>query len=233
MYRYTKALAIALVLATTAACSNKAKQETAFSLWVNSTKVPCEGVAPMQCLQVQRGNNDPAVEKWEYFYSSIEGFNFEPGYIYQLSVIERQLEPENTPADAPSSSYHLVKVIQKKVPAELPLNDIWALQQLAGAEIEIPDDGLSQRPTLEINVAERRFNGNDSCNQIFGTIDTLDTQAIIFGNAASTKMACPEMALADRFHNALETVRGYRIKGLELHLQDESGNTQLVFKKVD
>ena len=52
----------------------------------------------MQCLQVQK--NDTIVPgKWQSFYSAIEGFNFQTGYIYKLSISETKIDPAKVPAD--------------------------------------------------------------------------------------------------------------------------------------
>ena len=51
---------------------------------VNSARVPCVGVAPMNCLQVKRGA-EPTGD-WQHFYSQIDGFDYEPGYLYRLLV---------------------------------------------------------------------------------------------------------------------------------------------------
>src|SRR6267378_2391763 len=56
-------------------------------------RVPCVGVAPMQCLSV-REHPDPA---WTLFYDEIEGFFFEPGYQYTIRVAVRTVN--NPPAD--------------------------------------------------------------------------------------------------------------------------------------
>ena len=50
--------------------------------------------------------------RWEFFYESIQGFDFEPGYIYTLEV---RLEDRGTEIqDVGRYAYHLVKVIEKK-----------------------------------------------------------------------------------------------------------------------
>ena len=49
--------------------------------------------------------------RWEFFYDSIEGFDFEPGFIYTLEV---RLEDRGTEIqDVGRYAYHLVKVIEK------------------------------------------------------------------------------------------------------------------------
>ena len=77
--------------------------------WVNSSKAPCVGVGPMECLQVRRSESGP----WELFYSQIDGFSYEAGYIYKLKVQEEILDPATVPADASSIRYTLVSVEEK------------------------------------------------------------------------------------------------------------------------
>ena len=50
--------------------------------------------------------------RWEFFYESVQGFEFEPGFIYTLEV---RLEDRGTEIqDVGRYAYHLVKVIEKK-----------------------------------------------------------------------------------------------------------------------
>jgi len=42
----------------------------------------CQGFIEQECyLEFNEGN-----QTWEFFYESIQGFDFEPGYIYKLKV---------------------------------------------------------------------------------------------------------------------------------------------------
>ncbi len=61
----------------------------------------------MQCMQVRSDEQQP----WTLFYQNIEGFQFEPGYRYQLTVSKVQLT--DVPADASSLRYRLIKVVNK------------------------------------------------------------------------------------------------------------------------
>ena len=50
--------------------------------------------------------------RWEFFYESIQGFDFEPGFIYTLEV---RLEDRGTEIqDVGRYAYHLVEIIEKK-----------------------------------------------------------------------------------------------------------------------
>lgn len=72
--------------------ADQPKAETT-TLYVGSQTVACTGVAPQQCLQIKEKPND----KWTLLYQSIEGFDYEPGYLYQLRVAKKKfLTPRPT-----------------------------------------------------------------------------------------------------------------------------------------
>ena len=77
------------------------------TLYINSQLVDCVGVGPMQCMQVRSDEQQP----WSFFYQQIEGFQFEPGYQYQLTISKAPLT--DVPADASSLRYQLIKVVSK------------------------------------------------------------------------------------------------------------------------
>ena len=90
------------------ACQSAPAPTAGETLYVNSQLVHCVGVGPMQCMQVRSDEQQP----WTLFYQQIEGFQFEPGYRYQLTVSKEQLT--DVPADAPSLRYQLIKVVSKQ-----------------------------------------------------------------------------------------------------------------------
>jgi len=187
----------------------------------------------MPCLQVQKSEN-LEWENWQFFYSDIEGFEFEPGYIYKLSVREKQLKAQNIPADSSSKKYTLLKVLKKMPDARLRINDIWMLESIKNKKIEFEQDNARKKlAQIEFSVAEMRVTGNDGCNNFFGGIKTLTEDAITFTPFGSTKMACMDTDLPDQFNKALFQVSKYKIENLRLHLLNEGNETMLSFKKID
>jgi hypothetical protein len=89
-------------------------EESKINMMVNSYTVDCVGETAGICLLVQEGDMI-GTGKWEnFFYSdSIEGFNYEPGYIYGLQV--KKTEVENPPAGGSSIRYELVKIVSKEM----------------------------------------------------------------------------------------------------------------------
>lgn len=103
-----------VVLALFVACNNPTDN---VKMTIASEKQVAVGVAPMEVFLVKEGD----ATEWSFFYSNIEGFNYEPGYEYVIEVKKEAVE-EPVPADASSIRYILVKEISKtqKQSADLP-----------------------------------------------------------------------------------------------------------------
>lgn len=74
---------------------------------IASQQGDCIGVVPQKCLLVKKGTDTD----WTFFYTQIDGFQYEEGYEYVLEVKEEKVE--NVPADASSLKYTLVKEVSK------------------------------------------------------------------------------------------------------------------------
>ena len=116
----------------------------------------------------------------------------------------------------------------------LLLHDIWVLRSISyeGLPAELDDKEMNM-PVLEIHVVEKKLYGNDGCNDIFGSIETLDSTSISFVKIGATKMLCPNMVLPTAYTKALYQVRTYKRIGLELLLFDDDDKEILRFQKVD
>ncbi len=210
-----------------------ATKNTTTTWWINSNKVPCVGVAPMNCLQIQK-NETIEQGQWQNFYTEIDGFVFEPGYLQKIKVKEEKLDPTRVPADGSSIKYTLVKVLEKKTDERFAIHDIWALESIEGVLIPKPIENTGLKtPVIEINVTEMKVMGSDGCNHITGEITILDGEKLEFGNMASTKRLCSNMDVADKFNELLRTVRKFKKDGLTLSLFNENRNEVLRLKKVD
>lgn len=80
---------------------------------VNSYTVECVGEMEGTCLLVQEGDKIGTAE-WEFFYyhDSIRGFDYEPGYIYDLIVKRKEIA--NPPQDGSAFEYELIKIVSKE-----------------------------------------------------------------------------------------------------------------------
>ena len=77
------------------------------TLYVAPKLVDCVGVVPQKCMLVR----EKGEQKFTYFYDTIEGFDYEPGYKYKLRV--RKTPIANPPMDASSIKWTLVKQLSK------------------------------------------------------------------------------------------------------------------------
>ncbi len=223
-------LFLAVLFFTFSCTSHKEKDTNNFIYWVNSSKSTCSGTGNRQCLVVQKGDTiNP--ESWQLFYSKIEGFEFEPGYIYKLKVNEKQLTKEDVPADASSIEYTLIKVLEKRQDMRLRINDIWVLTAIEGEAVTPSRKGKT--PRIEFNVAKMEIMGTDGCNNFTGSIKKLETKAIEFGPIAGTRKLCPNMEIPDKFNSLLNKTTAYKIEKNQLTLLDASGKVLFSFKKTD
>lgn len=76
---------------------------------VAADRAPCVGVAPMQCLQVRDGPEEP----WRLFYGEIIGFTHESGVEYRLRILEDDVP--NPPADGSAKRWFLDLVVEQRV----------------------------------------------------------------------------------------------------------------------
>lgn len=77
-------------------------------LYVDSQKKACMGFIPLECLMVRESPQS----EWGVFFDHIEGFYFEPGYQYKLSVTKRKMIYPLQ--DASSNSWKLNEVLEKR-----------------------------------------------------------------------------------------------------------------------
>jgi len=197
-------------------------------LEVNSSRVPCTGVAPMSCLQVRERGTDG---DWTLFYDDIQWFEYEPGYLYVLKLRVEQLQPNEVPADGSSLRYHLISIEEKIPDPLLVLHDIWAVESIEGKPLDSVRPG---RPYLELHISRREFMGNDGCLAIRGTIEELNNEVIRFSAPAREldPKDCKGGGPAPAYRDALSQVNRYERKGLTLQLfKDETELLRL--KKVD
>ena len=206
-------------------CETNINEQT---IWIDSAKVDCEGVSPMQCFNVK--NNES--EDWSNFYQEIKGFDFEPGYIYKLKISVATLDKSKLPADKSYLEYKLIEILSKDKDPFLPINDIWMLTQLKGID-NLNNIALKSVPTLALNTKTRRIMGSDGCNRFRAKLETLKEGKISFGPLMGTKKLCAEMTTPNNFNLALSQVKYYKRTGLELLFLNGDNELLIGFIKVD
>jgi heat shock protein HslJ len=198
--------------------------------FVGPELVDCVGVAPQQCLQYKTNPDDD----YSLFYDSIDGFNFEPGYEYELSVL---VEPvQNPPADASALKYTLVEVVSQtpvaaagvEGEATSPLQgSTWVLASYMGADGSM----ITALPDIEATASfqDGQVSGMGSCNRYFGSYE-VDGSSLSFSQFGSTMMACqPEIMQQEAaFLAAMGSTAGFEISNDQLLLQDANGQTVVI-----
>ncbi|MCO6450613.1 MAG: META domain-containing protein [Caldilineales bacterium] len=206
------------------------------TLYVGPTMEECVGSGPQQCLLVKENPDD----EYTFFYSPIQGFDFEEGYEYELLV---QVTPvENPPADSSSLSYELVNIVSKNPAGSTvetapqptyALDSVWwrlvAYVDADGAVVDVP---------VQVEITARFENGQVAgqagCNNYFGSYETSGNELTIQTGGA-TLMACPDelMAVEQLYLDQLSKVALYAIVGDQLEMGDIDGKLLLRYQAVE
>ncbi|MCC8087712.1 MAG: DUF4377 domain-containing protein [Rikenellaceae bacterium] len=99
---------IVLLLSVWLFASSGDKTTDTEELTIASEQIDCVGVGPQKCLLIKRDGSD----SWEYWYSGIEDFEYEPGYEYVILITKET--DENPPADRSTVRYKLHKIVSKE-----------------------------------------------------------------------------------------------------------------------
>lgn len=218
---------LAIILLQT--CQPVKTNDNEMILWINSSKIDCTGVSKMTCLQVQKSDTLDLSKDWELFYSQIDGFEYQPGFLYKLKV--KTVKIENPPADGSTIKYILVEELEKKEDTRYAIHDIYVLTQIDGKNIS--EEKVDRAPTLEINVSKMQINGTNGCNNFGGKILKLDDTNIEFGPLRETMMMCAEMEIPTLYSKTLILIKSYKRDQLNLHFYDNANKNILTFRKVD
>ncbi len=108
--------------------------ENADTYEINFHQVICYGVGAQWCMQIKTKNE----KVWTFHYDQIEGFKYDWGYNYTISI--DKIKVENPPQDASSEKWVLKSVIKK---VKVPENTSFILN--------IPED-LIQYDKLKNNI---------------------------------------------------------------------------------
>jgi len=194
------------------------------TVYVGPRQVDCVGVAPQKCLLVKEKPGDD----WTMYYDQIQGFDYEPGYEYELRIVEEEIE--NPPADASSIRWTLVEVVSKTRSLE---GTIWVLESYLNSEGVLVGPMPDSRATA--NFQEGQVGGNASCNSYFGSYELGSDGKLIIGALGMTEMYCmPDelMAQESDFLAALGLSASYLITEDNLQIEDTDGKEILVFSAL-
>ena len=193
---------------------------------VASYRTDCVGVGPQMCYLYKENQED----EWIYFYSEIEGFDYQAGNEYVIKV--KVSAPGNDYHNAKNLKFELEEVISKTVDRKnyTALYDTWGLLELNGEKVDIGK--LERSPLIDINTIKKKIQGTTGCNS-FSTTFTFDEKAIkIDFPFPMTERACLDYSIETEYMIALEKVDNYIINGVDLFFLS---GTDILFKfrKVD
>lgn len=184
---------IAIPVLLVSACSSSPGDETVERMLVNDRdgeerlfvhhhKDGCQGEAFQTCLQTRKSVQDP----WTNFYGSINGFEFEWGYQYELRV--RVTDIANPLQDASSKDVSLIEQVQKIKVDENSFFDFYL----------IPIEGFAQRVSATEFYLGYEINFN--CD-----VSTCDMVA---------SLLTQDMAMILNFQHATDAAGTLRLQGI-------------------
>ena len=195
------------------------------TLYVGPTQVDCVGVGPMTCMLVK---TEPDGE-YTFFYDQIEGFDYVPGYEYELLVNVEEVA--NPPADSSSLKYTLIEVVSATEVGPTLEGTPWQMVALAD-EDGVPLDVL---PDVEVTALfeDGRVSGTDGCNNYAGSYTVDGTSLTVGPELMGTMMACPGpiMDQAAAYTAALTSAASYAIVNNQLRILNESGRTVVTYEE--
>lgn len=221
-------IALLIIGLTISACNKQTDEANIVSLWINSQTVDCVGVAPMKCMQVQESDSIKQ-DDWKSFYSKIDGFEFEKGFVYHLKVKKEKLDPKTLPADVSSIKYILIEQISKEK-APVNMDGKWKLVSVNMKALAITEE--EKIPEIKINLKKKQLSGFNGCNRLTMGIELGAKNMIGFQAGIMTRMACPEPNYENDFMEALNSVKKYSISDTNLVFFNEEGVEVLSFQRL-
>ena len=219
--KQTWGIALLALLSTVLAACGPAGGPAEKTIYVGPRQVDCEGVAPQKCMLVRESLDDD----WTMYYDRIVGFDYEPGYEYELRIVEEEVE--NPPADASSIRWTLLEVVSKAPSLE---GTTWVLQSYLNGEGQL----ASPLPDSHVTAVfeDGQVSGNASCNSYFGSYEADAEGNLTVGPLGVTEMFCQiEELMAQETDVLAAFARSatYQIAGDTLQIGDASGEPVLVF----
>ncbi len=162
-----KQILLLMILGILFSCSNDDdNQSQIIEMRINHFQNTGIAISPVLTLLVQRGDNI-GTDNWTKFYSNIQGFNYEPGTIYNLLVKIEQID--NPPLDGSSAKYTLMEIVSTQEVDNETLFDIDL--KINGENFVTTDTGLELLNQINID-----------CNNLCDELETiLQNQDFVVG----------------------------------------------------
>lgn len=198
------------------------------NLVVAPATADCADAPDGQCLQVK---TEPDAD-WALFAEEIEGFDYEPGYAYELLV--EKISVADSSNNGSPARYSLVDVISKSTVN--PENSALELEGTSWTLVGILVDNAVTTSEVDAMITaqfeEGRMSGSAGCNT-YGVGYDANGSHLDLGVATTTMMACSEgqMIREQAFLLALEEVTGYVMQSNSLELTNDAGATVILLER--
>ena len=178
-----KQILILMILGILFSCSSDEDGNQSQTIEMRINHFQNTGIAegPVLTLLVQEGD-EIGTDTWTKFYSDIEGFDYEPGTIYNLSV---KTEPiSNPPADGSSIKYMLLEVESTQEVDNETFFDIDL--KINGENFLTTESGLKLLNQIDVDC-------NNLCNELETTLQSQDFVIGTFKRISSDEIQLVEL----------------------------------------
>ena len=215
------------------ACALPLQDSAEKTIYIGPAMVECEGEGPQMCLQVKENPQD----EYSNFYGQIEGFDYQEGYEYVITVKEESIE--DPPAGGSSIRWVLVEEVSRT--AVESAQSAPELEQtpwvLASYRSESGDlEGVLPGTEVMAGFNNGQITGNAGCNNYFASYQ-LEETALRVSEIGMTEMYCadPENIMAQEiaYLNALANSASYSLEAGQLFIMDSEGDLLLVFNQYE
>ena len=150
------------------------------TIFIAGSLADCMGEAPQKCmLYKERPTGD-----WLFFYDTIEGFEYEEGYTYEIEVAVTKIE--NPSADGSSLQYTLVKIVSKEKDTttapnsqdKIILIEYEALSRGSFLQIKIDKDHIEKTTDRDVKDVISKKCSNDDWKAILSLLKSIDIEKI-------------------------------------------------------
>ncbi|MBT8295749.1 MAG: DUF4377 domain-containing protein [Gramella sp.] len=148
------------------------------NLRVNHFQQTAIGLFPTLVLLVQEGDEVGSSE-WQFFYDTIEGFNYQPGFVYNLKVKKETLE--NPPQDGSSIKSTLMNISSKD---KVPDGESFDIRLKWGGENFVNGIGTTELTLLQ----EYKINCTDLCEELMLELENSEQVTGSFSHEENKKL---------------------------------------------
>lgn len=208
------------------ACSAKKNAHLGTKIiWVSGYKTECDSTVGKGECYVASHDENLAEAKWEKFYRTIEGFEYDAGYLQKIEVKAVKMPKGKMAADNSSVTYQLVKVLEKQTDTRLDLQAEWTLTHINSKLIDKMDD----IPKIKFDLTKKQLSGSNGCNNFAGMISNIGMKNLKIEREMTTLRACGDVPIAGAFDTAFNNIHHYKFENGLLKFYNELNGEILSF----